>query len=92
MNHDSLPWVAWNKMTQLVPVKKTTNSCMGKFTRDSLQLKDYGLPKLSGVRLTGTLSVTRSPKRQGAHSRFTKTFSPVLNRGRFSKLSSQDNN
>ena len=86
----NLSWVSWNKLTTLIPIKRTSfNSALKpkEKSRFDINIKYVGLPKLGVKRILGNNSVPRSPRPKGAFTKFTKTFSPVLTRGRTSQMS-----
>lgn len=86
----TLSWVSWNKLTNLIPIKRSSfNSTIKpkEISRFDTNIKNVGLPKLGVKRILGNNSVPRSPRPKGAFTKFTKTFSPVLTRGRTSQMS-----
>lgn len=86
----TLNWVSWNKLTNLIPIRRSNFNSTAKTeekSRFDINRRQAGLPKLAIKRIIGNNSVPRSPRVTRVFKKFTKTFSPVLTRGRTSNLS-----
>ncbi|OMJ76653.1 hypothetical protein SteCoe_23925 [Stentor coeruleus] len=100
-HHHTLSWVPWNKMNRVIPSKKvqmpnpnrTINYVSNKnqSITFSQELDRVNLPKLKVQKIL-TKSRQVSPRRFHNFKGFTKTFSPVLERGRTSQFSYRDVN
>ena len=79
-----LPWVPWNKFSNMAPIKKNLQANLNKtdeFSMGSGKRRFICLPKLNVKKLCGSHLRQRSPAHYINKKPFDKIFSPVLRRG-----------
>jgi hypothetical protein len=87
-DYNALSWIPWKRMNKLIPIRKSQIRANNKSRMDSKE--KLNLPRLTGRRILVGTSRNVSPKRLQVPSIMTKTFSPVLMRGRTSQFQYRD--